>query len=185
MARRLFAIVGLCSLLACILWLPLGAGEKTGANVVTTFKGHTDAVYAVAYSPDGKFLVTASFDNTLKLWDARTGKEIKTYGGASGHTKQVISVGFSQDGSMIASGSTDNTLKTWDVPINAPIRSFKANDAVQAVALSPDGLKLAIGGKDGSLKLVTPAEFKELVKVEAGHQGAITALGFSANSLTL
>ncbi len=185
MARRLLAIVGLLAL-GAILWLPTFAQEKNAApDIVAHLKGHTDAVYAVAYSPDGKFLVTASFDNTLKLWDAASGKEIKTYGGTGGHTKQVISVGFSQDGSMIASGSTDNTLKTWDVPINAPIRTLKTNDAVSAVALSPDGLKLAVGGKDGSLKLVTPVEFKELVKLEAGHQGAITSLSFSANSLTL
>jgi WD40 repeat protein len=186
MARRFCAIVGLLSLVVGIVWLPLGAGEKTaGPEVITRFKGHTDAVYAVAYSPDGKFLVTASFDNTLKLWETATGKEVRTYGGATGHTKQVISVAFNHDGSMIASGSTDNTLKVWDVPVSAPIRSFKASDAVQAVALSPDGLKLAIGGKDGSLKLVTPTDFKELVKFQPGHQGAVTALAFSANSQLL
>jgi WD40 repeat protein len=183
MVRRLFSILGLLLLAFVLVWLPLSAGEKS--EVVTKFKGHTDAVYAVAYSPDGKFLITASFDHTLKLWEVATGKELRTYGGPTGHTKQVISVAFSQDGSMIASGSTDNTLKVWDVPINAPIRSFKASDAVQAVALSPDGLKLAIAGKDGSLKLVTPIEFKELVKFEPGHQGAITALAFSANNALL
>ena len=183
MARRFLVLVSFLSLLAL---LPLGAQDKTaGPEIVAKLKGHTDAVYAVAYSPDGKFLVTASFDNTLKLWDPFTGKEIKTYGGAAGHTKQVIAVGFNQDGSMIASGSTDNSVKVWDVPINAPIRSFKTTDSVQAVALSLDGLKLAIGGKDGSLKLVTPTEFKELVKFEAGHQGAITALSFSTDGLML
>ena len=105
--------------------------------------GHSDAVFAVAFSPDGKYVATASFDSTLKLWDAGTGKEIKTYGGTGGHTKQVISLAFSQDGSMLASGSTDNTIKVWDVPVNLPIRSLKTNDAVTAVALSPDGTKLA------------------------------------------
>src|SRR5437016_13095420 len=106
MARRFLAIVALLGLLAGIALLPLGAGEKTKPEVV--FKGHGDAVFAVAYSPDGKFLATASFDNTLKLWDAATGKEVRTYGGTLGHTKQVICVAFSQDGSMLASGSTDN-----------------------------------------------------------------------------
>ena len=165
--------------------LAAARGGQKIARPDVVFKGHTDAVYATAFSPDGKFLVTASFDSTLKLWDPATGKEVRTYGGALGHAKQVISVAFNQDGSMIASGSTDNTLKVWDVPISSPIRSLKANDAVQAVALSPDGLKLALGGKDGSLKLVTPADFKELVKFEPGHQGAVTALSFSANGLLL
>jgi WD40 repeat protein len=184
MARRLFASVSLFSLFVGLVWLPLGAGEKTIKPDVV-YKGHTDAVYAVAFSPDGKFLVTASFDNTLKLWEAATGKEIRTYAGTTGHTKQVICVAFSQDGTMIASGSTDNTLKVWDVPVSTPIRSFKASDAVTAVALSPDGLKLAIAGKDGSLKLVAPVDFKELAKFEPGHQGAITGLAFNATSTQL
>src|SRR4051794_39649038 len=104
MSRRCLALVGLLSLLTGIVWLPLAAGEKAGeTEVVAKLKGHTDAVFAVAYSPDGKFLATASFDNTLKLWEAASGKEVKTYGGATGHTKQVISVSFSADGSMLAS----------------------------------------------------------------------------------
>ncbi|MSQ96988.1 MAG: hypothetical protein EXR98_20875 [Gemmataceae bacterium] len=189
MARRLVAIVALLFLSAGVVWLPTQAQEKkdkdTGPEILAKLKGHTDAVYAVAYSPDGKFIATASLDSTVKLWDAITGKELKAYGGTTGHTKQVIAVGFSEDGSMIASGSTDNTLKVWDVPINAPIRSLKSNEAVNAVALSPDGTKLAIGGKDGLLKLVTPAEFKELVKFDGVHQGAITSLAFSANGAQL
>lgn len=182
MQRRFFLLLAVAIMLASV---PLVAQEKSAApEIVHKLKGHTDAVYAAAYSPDGKFIATASFDNTLKLWDAATGKEIKTYGGTGGHTKQVVALAFNQDGSSLASGSTDNTVKTWDVPVNAPIRSFKSNDAVNAVALSPDGLKLAIGGKDGWLKLVNPVDFKELVKLEAGHQGAITSLSFSGNNAT-
>jgi WD40 repeat protein len=184
MARRLLAIVAMLALLA-VVFAPLDAQDKTGPELVARLKGHSDAVFAVAFSPDGKYVATASFDNTLKLWDAATGKELKTYGGTGGHTKQVISLAFSSDGTMLASGSTDNTLKVWDVPVNLPIRSLTTGDAVGAVALSPDGTKLALAGKDGALRLVTAAEFKELVKFEAGHQGAVTGLAFTANGQTL
>ncbi len=182
MTRRIVVLVAVMFGIALAGWPALtGAGDKkAGPEVVATLKGHTDIVYAVGYSPDGKYVATASFDNSVKLWDATTGKEIKTYGGTLGHTKQAIAVGFSPDGAMLASGSTDNTLKVWDVPVNSPIRSFKTSDSLSAVALSVDGTKLALAGKDGSLKLVTPAEFKELVKFEAGHKGAITALAFNA-----
>ncbi|MBI2804279.1 MAG: WD40 repeat domain-containing protein [Planctomycetes bacterium] len=186
MMRRLLAIAGLVSLAFSLVWFPGTAQEKAAdPEIVARLKGHTDAVYAIAYSPDGKTLATASFDNTLRLWDAATGKELKTYGGTTGHTKQVISIAFSPDGAMLASGATDNTLKVWDVPINAPIRSLKSNDAVEAVALTPDGKKLALGGKDGLIRLVTPEEFKELIKFEPGHKGAITGLAFSANGQQL
>lgn len=185
MTRRMLATVGLFALVLSVACLPMIAQDKGGTAVVHHLKGHGDGVYAVAYSPDGKFLVTASFDNTLKLWDVASGKEVRTYGGAAGHTKQVICVGFSSDGSMIASGSTDNTLKVWDVPVSTPIRSLKTNDAAQAVALSSDGLKLAIGGKDGSLRLVAPTDFKELVKFESGHQGPVTGVAFNGNNTVL
>ena len=72
MARRLVAFVSLLSVLACIVWLPIDAGEKTMKPDVV-YKGHTDAVYAVAFSPYGKFLITTSFDKTLKHWEAATG----------------------------------------------------------------------------------------------------------------
>src|SRR6266446_7468100 len=110
--------VGLGVILALFAFLPLAAGEKSTLDVVHTLKGHGAEVYSVAFSPDGKLLVTGSFDNTLKLWDVASGKELKTYAGPQGHTKQVLSVAFSPDGQFIASGGADNTLKIWDVPVS-------------------------------------------------------------------
>src|SRR5215470_11906835 len=73
-------------------------------------KGHTALVYGVAFSPDGKILATAGFDNAVKLWDFATGKEIKTL---SGHTGPVYSVAFSPDGAVLASSGHDQTIKLW------------------------------------------------------------------------
>ena len=153
-------------------------------NVISRLKGHGDSVYAVAYSPDGKYLVTGSLDHTLKLWEVATGKEVKTYGGTAGHKKMVLCVAFSPDGHTIASGGADNTLKVWDVPVGSPIRSLKTGDATSAVALSADSAKVAIGGKDGSIRIVTAVDFKDLAKLD-GHQGAVTGLAFSGNGQVL
>src|SRR5207253_113402 len=123
-----------------LLW----AAEEPAAppGLTATLRGHTETVYAVAYSPDGRYVVTASFDKTLKLWDAATGAEIKTFGGQAGHQNLVLAATFSPDGRLIASGASDNTAKIWDVPLKTPLREFAQGDAVNTLAVSPDGNRL-------------------------------------------
>ncbi len=173
-----------CFVLAALGILTSAGQEKSATEIVTTFKGHTEPVYSVGFTPDGKYLVTGSFDNTIKLWDLATGKEAKTYGGPTGHQKMVMCVAVSPDGQLLASGSIDNTLKIWDVPLVAPSKVLPASEAVNAVALSPDSTKLAFGSKDGQVKLVNAADFKELFKLE-GHAGPVTGIAFSPNGQTL
>ncbi|MCI0684104.1 MAG: WD40 repeat domain-containing protein [Gemmataceae bacterium] len=183
--RRNFA--GLLSgfTIAAVLGILSGAAqEKSATQIVATFKGHTEPVYSVAFTPDGKYLATGSFDHTIKLWEVATSKEAKTYGGPTGHQKMVMCVTISPDGQLLASGSIDNTLKVWDVPLTAPSRLLPATEAVNGVAQSPDGTKLAFGSKDGQVKLVNVADAKELFKLE-GHAGPVTGVAFSPNGQTL
>ena len=90
-----------------------GIAVAQQASQVGTLDGHTELVYAVSWSPDGKTLATAGFDNTVRLWDAATRKEIRKY---EGHTKIVMAVAISPDGKQILSGGNDNTAKLWDYP---------------------------------------------------------------------
>src|SRR5437660_665982 len=117
----------------------LAADEAAPPGVVANLKGHTEAVYAVGFTPDGKHVITGSFDKTLKMWETATGKDIKTFGGAAGHQNLVLALSISNDGQMLASGSSDNTAKIWDIPTSSPLKEFVHADAVNAVALSPDG----------------------------------------------
>src|SRR5262245_14715216 len=87
---------------------PLSAQEI----LPTTLGGHAEAVYSVAFSPNGKTLASGSADRTIKLWDVPAGKEQATL---KGHTGWVMSLAFSPDGKTLASGSKDATIKLWDV----------------------------------------------------------------------
>ena len=79
---------------------------------VIELEGHTDEVWSVAFSPDGKKIVTSSWDRTARIWDAESGKELQKL---EGHTDVVRSVAFSPDGKKIVTGSNDRTARIWNL----------------------------------------------------------------------
>jgi WD40 repeat protein len=163
---------------------PAGDDKKDVPGLIAALRGHAEQVYSVAFTPDGKILATGSFDNTIKLWDATTHKEIRTLGGQAGHQKMVLTVAISPDGQLLASGSADNTLKIWDIPSPRPLRTLAHADAILGLSLSPDGKRLALAGMDGAIKVLDAATFKPLLQLP-GHVGAVQGLAFSPNGQTL
>jgi WD40 repeat protein len=177
------ALAAAISLAAVLPWLP-AAEDNAAPGVIATMKGHTEAVYSVAFTPDGKHVVSGSGDHSLKVWDSATGKEIKSFGGSAGHQNLVMSVSISPDGSLLASGGTDNTAKLWDLPSSTPLRTLAKSEGASVLAVSPDGTKLAGGDKDGHVKIWNSAEGKELFQLN-GHRGPVTGLAFSGNGQLL
>ena len=101
-------------------------------------------VNSVAYSPDGRRLVTASDDGTIKLWDTATGQEVFTL---RGHIARVLCVAFSPDGRRIVSGSSDRTVKVWDLdPSRAEVLS-RREALVQASSAVDSGEPLLRAGR--------------------------------------
>src|SRR6266478_5947947 len=125
--------------IAAVVFTALGTASVAlaqQASLVGTLDGHTDPVYTIAWSPDGKSLVTGGFDNTVRLWDAATRKEIKKL---EGHAGLVLAVAFSPDGKMILSGSLDKSAKLWELPRSGPAKDLTENPAgIHALALKAD-----------------------------------------------
>jgi hypothetical protein len=99
----------------------------------------------VAFSPDGQRLASASADQTVKVWDGRSGQELRTL---RGHTGPVSSVAFSPDGQRLASASADQTVKVWDGCSGQELLTLRGHRGpVTSVAYSPDGTTLLAQGE--------------------------------------
>jgi len=102
-----------------------------------------NGVRAVAFSPDGTVMASASWDRTIKLWDAWSGQERQTI---KGHTNDVEAVTFSPDGAVVASAWHDGTVKLWDARSGQERQTLKGHtDDVNTIAFSPAGTAVASG----------------------------------------
>ncbi len=118
---------------------------------IRTFEGHTDLVSSVCASPDGRYLLSGSFDKTLRLWEIFSGQCLHTF---KGHTSLVLSVCFSPDGHLVLSGSQDNTVRLWELSTGRCVQSFEGHaNGVNSVCFSPDGCWVLSGSNDGTLRL--------------------------------
>jgi len=109
-----------------------------------TYRGHSDAAYDVAWSPNGKRIASTSKDTTVQIWDAVDGSHVFIY---RGHRDEVYTAAWSPDGKRIASCSKDKTVQVWDAADGGHLLTYRGHkDAVILVAWSPDGKRLASGG---------------------------------------
>ena len=146
------------------------------SRVRLTLRGHTLAQYGVTFSPDGRYLATASADKTGRVWDAVTGKEIFTL---AGHTGPVNDIAFSPDGTSLATASDDNTAKVWDRAAGKELLTLTGHaGALKGIAFSPDGKRLATCSSDRTAKVWDSATGNELFTM-SGHTDVVNRVTFS------
>ncbi len=123
-------------------------------------------------------MLTASLDDTLRLWDTQTGAVVAVL---CGHTSSVDCMAFSPDGHQVVSGSYDNTARLWDAQSGAELATLHGHEgAVNSVAFSPDGRQVVSGSDDHTVRLWDTQNGPELA-VLRGHQGQVKRVAFSTD----
>ena len=154
---------------------------ETGVEIVP-LEGHTGAVASLAFSLDGKTVLSGSHDKTIRIWSADTGEQIRTL---EGHTEGVHSAAFSPDGKTVLSGSHDKTVRIWSADTGKMIRTLEGHTgAVLSVAFSPDGRTAASAGHDKTVR-IWDIETGALLHKIGGHTDWATAIAFSLEGTRL
>lgn len=189
-------------LILILAMLPALAAAEAGDDQagMASSGSHSGWVTSVAFSPDGTQILSGSFDATAKIWDASTGKLIRTFDhkgridrreeideltGEAARTvsdsrRVVSSVAFSPDGKHILTGSFDS-MRLWDVASGAILHSSahdKTDQGVLTVAFAPDGSRVLSGGADKTARLWDAAT-GNLIFTLQGHFGSVNSVAFS------
>ena len=156
----------------------------TRINAKQTLVGHKRDVYGVAFSPDGKRIVTAGFDNTARVWGAGTGQELFAL---KGHTCWVVCVAFSPDGNHIVTGAGEwgfrdtsprGEAKVWDAVTGQELVNLSGlSSPVWSVAFSPDGKRIVTGLQDQTAMIWDAETGRDVLAFKCG--GELSSVAFS------
>jgi WD40 repeat protein len=138
-------------------------------KVLLQLKGHTK-VASVAWSKDGKYILTAGFDRKLILWDATTGKQVKTI---TDSPSLIYAVAFTPDGKKAVTGAGERTARVWDLETGKQTASNSDHGSgVRSVVVTPDGKTFITACFDGGVRLIEVETGKLVRRMTSSHRQA-------------
>ncbi|ETO36630.1 G-protein beta WD-40 repeats containing protein [Reticulomyxa filosa] len=150
--------------------------QVVGFTLLKILKGHENVIRSVKFSPDGSNIVSSSRDNTVRIWDVGSGKQIQTFREDSG---SMYTAKFSPDGHNVLSCSYDGTIRLWDIASGKQIQVFKGHfSPVNIAEFSPDGRTIISCALDTTIRLWSTQSGIEMMKLE-GHSDIVWCAHFS------
>jgi WD40 repeat protein len=139
--------------------------------------GHKGLLWSASFAPDGRRIVTASEDNTARVWSAENGDELTIL---RGHTEPVRIASFSPDGRQVLTASTDKTARLWDAETGQQSAVLEHDGVVRSAAFSSDGRRIVTASDDKTAR-VWDVQTGKQIAVLTGHTARVRDAAFSPN----